>query len=81
MYSGMAKGIFRAEVMSNSEKIKPVALARSQGDPLTYSEGRLDSGALLSCWHIPAVQHLTTSAGGGTVGKGSPFTGPGKKRP
>jgi len=27
MYSGIAKGTSRAEVMSNSEKIKPVALA------------------------------------------------------
>jgi len=27
MYSGMAKGTSRAEAMSNSEKIKPVALA------------------------------------------------------
>jgi len=27
MYSGMAKGTFRAEATSNSGKIKPVALA------------------------------------------------------
>jgi len=27
MYSGMAKGTSRAEVMSNSKKIQPVALA------------------------------------------------------
>jgi len=27
MYSGMAKGTSQAEVMSNSEKINPVALA------------------------------------------------------
>jgi len=27
MHSGMVKGTFQAEVMSNSEKIKPIALA------------------------------------------------------
>jgi len=27
MYSGLVKGTYRAEVTSNSEKIKPVALA------------------------------------------------------
>ena len=36
MYSGMPKGTCRAEVMSNSEKIKPVALAIIE---LCLSEG------------------------------------------
>jgi len=27
MYSGMVKGTFRAEAMSNNEKVKPVVLA------------------------------------------------------
>jgi len=36
MYSGMAKGTSRAEAMSNSEKIKPVALAIVESE----SEGR-----------------------------------------
>jgi len=37
MYSGMAKGTSQAEAMSNSEKIKPVALAIVE---LRESEGR-----------------------------------------
>jgi len=42
MYSGMVKGTSRAEAMSNSEKIKPVALAIVE---LHESEGISQSGS------------------------------------
>jgi len=41
MYSGMVKGTSRAEVTSNSEKIKPVALAIVE---LCESEGIRQAG-------------------------------------
>jgi len=41
MYSGMAKGTSRAEAMSNSKKIKPVALAIVE---LHESEGIRQAG-------------------------------------
>jgi len=42
MYSGMAKGISQAEATSNSEKIKPVALAIVE---LRESEGIRQAGS------------------------------------
>jgi len=44
MYSGMAKGTSQAEAMSNSEKIKPVALAIVE---LRKSEGSRQVGGRL----------------------------------
>jgi len=44
MYSGMAKGTSRAEATSNSEKIRPVALAIVE---LRESEGMHQAGRQL----------------------------------
>jgi len=49
MYSGMAKDTSRAEAMSNSEKIKPVALAIVE---LRESEGIRQAGRQLVSYSV-----------------------------